>query len=345
MLNSRVMYLVMGEKCNLNCKYCNQHKNSKPKETFSPENIRKLMEYVKEQAAREGSYKILFYGGEPLIYWKEIVDMIEATKDIEGLYYGTVTNGLLLDEEKIEYINSLKGRFTFAVSWDGRNSKETRGFDAWETKKEILKKTPYFSAFSAVISTNNYIMDYLNDCEEPLREYMKAQNRVPSIYIETITSNLPNDKIAELDYEKEVLQAKEVWKEYLKGEKLAVRAFMRTLISQIRNKEETLSPDCGCCGTGTIDVDTSLNLYSCHCFFNEKLVGTLDTPKEELEKLFEKHLKEYKERKLTRCENCPVKAVCNGGCAMLIEENMDTYCLSQIARHLPIIEGIMNYAK
>ena len=343
MIESKFMYLVMGEKCNLDCKYCKQHKNGIKKETLSDENLSILTEYIREQAEREGFYKIMFYGGEPLIYWEEILRVIRATKEIEGLRYGMVTNALLLDEEKIEVIKSLEGKFTFAVSWDGRNSTKSRGFDAWKERKEVLKKTPYMSTISGVLSTENYIKDYLDDCEELIEEYAEAQGIIPSIVIETITSNMPNEKVAYVDYENLTRQSEEIWKEYLKGDKLAVNAYMENIFDKIKRKEDKYSgPDCGCCGTGVIDVDLSLNIYSCHCFFNEKKIGAWNTPEIELEKHFKPYLDRHFKRYTDKCHNCPIEAICDSGCTMLIKENMDVYCATQKARYMPIIEGIFN---
>ncbi len=94
--------------CNFRCPYCFEHSQS-DSNAMSPESVERLISFIK-------SYKdirhlsIAWYGGEPLLAFDIICDITEKIKalgvDFEGA--GMVTNGYLLDSEKIARLNDLK---------------------------------------------------------------------------------------------------------------------------------------------------------------------------------------------------------------------------------------------
>lgn len=101
--------VVLTEKCNLNCKYCyiKQKENMMSKEIF-------LDIYKKF----DKPFQLDLFGGEPLINWELIKFIVEKCKQDENckricLY----TNGLLLDDEKISFIQ--KNNIDFFWSYDG----------------------------------------------------------------------------------------------------------------------------------------------------------------------------------------------------------------------------------
>jgi len=121
------------EKCNLNCVYCSfgelysgNEERLKERRNLKKEDAMKLLEYLypvwKEREQRGLSQKITigFYGGEPLMNFSLIEEVIqwvkEHTTDQLAFEFMLTTNGLLLDK----YIDFLvKHDFTIGISFDG----------------------------------------------------------------------------------------------------------------------------------------------------------------------------------------------------------------------------------
>jgi len=104
-----VPYIVyeMATKCNLNCKYCYNYWKANSKsyleeyEQYKPLNtLKKIFKYVNIR-------NITFSGGEPTINYEELIDCIIFSK-LKGKKVTLITNGTLLNEEKINQLIKLK---------------------------------------------------------------------------------------------------------------------------------------------------------------------------------------------------------------------------------------------
>ncbi|MFL0194442.1 FibroRumin system radical SAM peptide maturase [Clostridium sp. WILCCON 0269] len=128
-------YFVLSEQCNLACKYCflgNGKVNVNSKVTnypMSKEIADKAIKFFITQIQMNKDYfdndkEIIFYGGEPLINFETLKYVIERCKkyQIKGvltqnLKFSMVTNGLLLDESKIDFL--MKNDVNVSISIDG----------------------------------------------------------------------------------------------------------------------------------------------------------------------------------------------------------------------------------
>ena len=117
--------IVMCNNCNLTCSYCyeRQDNDNNPNCQISLPQARKaidtLMKSINMHEYKKGG--INFFGGEPLLcfdYIKELVLYSEEIKDPKvSIQYSMVTNGTLLTEEKIEFLE--KYNFLITISIDG----------------------------------------------------------------------------------------------------------------------------------------------------------------------------------------------------------------------------------
>lgn len=128
-------YFVLSEQCNLACKYCflgNGKINTNSKATdypMSKETADKAIRFFAAQTQMNKDYfddnkEIIFYGGEPLINFETLKYVVERCKEypLKGLLtpnlkFSMVTNGLLLDESKIDFL--MKNDVNIAISVDG----------------------------------------------------------------------------------------------------------------------------------------------------------------------------------------------------------------------------------
>lgn len=109
-----IFSVALSEQCNLNCSYCNVDKQSQKK--ISADKF--IAEYYKLRAkAPEKKIQIDFFGGEPLLQWPTIKKIVEELKDQENCQFFMPTNGLLLTDDKIDYLN--ENRVQVSLSFDG----------------------------------------------------------------------------------------------------------------------------------------------------------------------------------------------------------------------------------
>lgn len=100
--------IFLGNKCNCNCAYCHQPRNIPSKKI----DIEKLIERIYTFKANN----VRFLGGEPLLYWDSIKQIVEEFSDFD-VHFNIGTNSLLLNEEKIKFINDYDMSVT--ISFEG----------------------------------------------------------------------------------------------------------------------------------------------------------------------------------------------------------------------------------
>lgn len=153
----KTLSAVMSEKCNLNCSYCGVDKlsNKRIESELLLEQFNKLRQQYPEEIIR-----IDFFGGEPLINFDIIQYTIEHTKDDPQIQYFMPTNGLLLDEEKLDYLQ--KHNVQISISFDGlwqdtnrlqHNNKGT--LDRYLNKAELFRKIKNFHIHT-MVTVGNY---------------------------------------------------------------------------------------------------------------------------------------------------------------------------------------------
>lgn len=100
------MWINVDSNCNLRCKHCFIGETLCESENkLSLIDIQKLAKELKELST--GNLRVVIAGGEPLLR-KDIIDIVKAIDDVDGLYPNIITNGLLLTDEIIKFL--LRGK-------------------------------------------------------------------------------------------------------------------------------------------------------------------------------------------------------------------------------------------
>lgn len=136
-------YIILGLKCNFHCKYCQQ--SDVPKdllEEASPRKVQKLVEDIVNSGIKIEGH-IVFWGGEPLVYWKTLKVLIPELRKHFDMRFSLQTNGSLLDDEKYDFLN--KYNVDIGISYDGRHTlRDYPVFDdpkvAASTKRALHKR-------------------------------------------------------------------------------------------------------------------------------------------------------------------------------------------------------------
>lgn len=111
--------------CNLRCKYCfaDQGEYKGKREIMSVETGKKAIDFVVKNSGYVRNIELDFFGGEPLMAFVEIKEIVDYAKQIEkkfnkNIRFAITTNAMLLSDEKIEYLNNNMKNIVLSI--DGR---------------------------------------------------------------------------------------------------------------------------------------------------------------------------------------------------------------------------------
>jgi len=114
----KALCLHVSHDCNLRCEYCFAEgiiENA----TMSVETAKAAVDFLIQASGEREALEIDFFGGEPLMAWETVVETVKyAKRQNKDFKLTLTTNGLLLDDEKIEFINN--EIHNVVLSLDGR---------------------------------------------------------------------------------------------------------------------------------------------------------------------------------------------------------------------------------
>ncbi len=114
------VYFYLTWRCNLRCVHCWVEGGEQANDEYDFA----LLDSFTEQVKQSEVDFVRFTGGEPLLCWDKLTFVVEKLGD--GMTYSLETNGLLLDQEKIDFIK--KHDFQFGISLNGFNAETNDGF-------------------------------------------------------------------------------------------------------------------------------------------------------------------------------------------------------------------------
>ncbi|BAW19053.1 hypothetical protein [Ralstonia phage RP31] len=157
--------VLLGHACNYSCSYCVQKDIGNPAER--PKNImtKELIKKMRAHLDLSNVTRIELWGGETLLYWPDIVEIISAL-DREGITWYIPTNGTILRMKHAEFFRQMKGEMTIGISHDGPGHVSLRGPEFLHRKIDelgALQDAKVRFSFNAVISTTNYDLFAIDD--------------------------------------------------------------------------------------------------------------------------------------------------------------------------------------
>lgn len=119
----------LGLGCNYSCGYCSQA-NHKAEDAGT--STRDVAEFATKLGAITAEpERVELWGGEPLLYWKKIKEIVPAIRALwPKTQFTMVTNGSLLTDEMVDFFE--QHSFLLAISHDGPAHKEERGADPFD---------------------------------------------------------------------------------------------------------------------------------------------------------------------------------------------------------------------
>lgn len=123
----KAMCLHVAHDCNMTCKYCFGDKGAFEgvRSLLTLETGKKAIDFLLEHSGTRRNLEIDFFGGEPLMNFEVVKDLVAYGREVEKVYgknirFTITTNGLLLDDVKADFIN--KNMDNVILSIDGRPS-------------------------------------------------------------------------------------------------------------------------------------------------------------------------------------------------------------------------------
>ena len=122
----KALCLHVSHDCNLRCQYCFASTGdfgTGHRMTMDFETAKKAIDFVVERSGKRRNIEIDFFGGEPLMAMDTVRRTVEYARSLEGKHdkcfrFTITTNGMLLNEENMEYIN--REMSNVVLSLDGR---------------------------------------------------------------------------------------------------------------------------------------------------------------------------------------------------------------------------------
>ncbi len=121
----KAMCLNIAHDCQLRCKYCFASTGDfgQGRKLMTYETGKNAIDFLLENSGDRTNLELDFFGGEPLMNFKVVKQIVEYARSKEAEYnkhfrFTITTNGLLLDDDKIEFIN--KEMSNVVLSIDGR---------------------------------------------------------------------------------------------------------------------------------------------------------------------------------------------------------------------------------
>lgn len=345
--------IQLGLKCNYSCEYCSQASFVPDASISTDDDVDIFLEKLEKNLNLEDCGLVELWGGEPLLYWKKIKKIVPYIYNINpSVEFSIVTNGSLINQEKIDFFKKYK--FSVTMSHDGPGY-HLRGPDPLDNKRkfkfieqliELNKKDELGFSFSIVWTKENnnfeetikWFQDKFNNPNVPI----SAEGVVEAYDINTAT----NEKTGKFDYS--FLQTFEdrVYDGLVDGTKPLtnvfssvdkINEFFGTLI--YKKHGNTVGQKCGMENEDDIAIDLKGNVLTCQNVGLEKNHYAGDV--EDLEEVRVKSSRHWSWRE--ECSHCPVLQLCQGSCMFLTGKEFAQTCWNEYAYNMGHFKAAITY--
>ena len=332
-------YFILSEQCNLACKYCFLGNNNVEKRqhfslrNMSIETAQKGVDFFVRQIEKtnlanfkNGDFKpfIIFYGGEPLLNF-EVLDYVATcinklrptTPCLKNVTMSVVTNGLLLDVNKLRRLKELN--VGVSISIDGYNEKANE-------KRVDRAGRPIFSDVLKIldmVKENDFEVGLsVTLTEETVKNKTEMLELIKKYNIKSYGYNIlmpQGEFTVSEDYNKKATQfIIDMFTELRQNGVYEDRMMrkVKTLQKSIDEPHPWFS-DCGATAGGQIVIVPDGAIGICHgCLWDKKyFVSSVDD--DSFDAKTNSTYKEWSQlspinRK--ECENCAALGICGGGC-------------------------------
>ncbi len=332
----KALCLHVAHSCNLNCEYCfaSQGKYHGERALMSFEVGKRALDFLIENSGTRRNLEVDFFGGEPLMNWQVVKDLVCYARKIEKAHnknfrFTLTTNGMLIDDDVIDFCN--REMSNVVLSLDGRKEVHDRyrvdyaGNGSWE------KIVPKFQKLVKARGGKEYYMrgtfthqnpDFLEDIKVMLDLGFNELSLEPVVCAEGDKNKLTKEDIKVVcdQYEKLAQLMVERKRE---GKPFTFYHYMIDL-----KGGPCIYKRISGCGSGTeyMAVTPDGQLYPCHQFVGEERFKLGDiyngiTNREITNEFLNCNVYARKE-----CADCWAKLYCSGGCSANAYHSTGSVC-------------------
>ena len=331
-VNISIMYLLLTDQCNLACRYCFIEGSIPESHHFSlmSEATAKMavdLFIAKAHICNNPDHKptIIFYGGEPTLNWTVletavlyIRKKISESQLPESTEISMVTNGTLLDRERITFLK--QNQVQFAISFDGIGAdSDGRIFhNGDKTVEQVLQSFDLLKSCDVPISISCTISEYNYKHIRSIAKWLCEQG-VSSVGFNILmdvpgkpyaSDDLINTAVTSLTDCYEIFREYGIYEDRI-GRKVEVftNGYLYPFDCAGYGNQFVIAPD------GQIGV--------CHAYLGERKFFDINVHSaQNFDPKTHPHFEEWSRRSplnMAECIDCPTLGICGGGCAKLAE--------------------------
>jgi uncharacterized protein len=332
----RVLKIQLGLSCNYACSYCSQAFQIADATVSRLADVEHFLTELDGWIA-EAPEKIELWGGEPFLYWAKIKRLIPAlAARFPKAAFSIITNGSLLDREKLDFIAEHDIAITISHDGPGQHLRGPDPFDDPEKRRWIealLAERPGRTGFNAVLTRANHDLRALKAwfAEKVGPDIFVGLEGVVNVYDAATAIGTGRFEPAELNsLTWSIFEALvEAPNAFGLGER--INEFYASI--QRRRPIEVLGQKCGMDSPDTIAVDLRGNVMTCQ-----------NTGAKGVHKIG--HVADFDAIALDtathfafrdECMSCPVVQLCKGSCMFLEGEFFKQSCANEFAFNMGIM--------
>lgn len=327
--------ILLGQACNYSCSYCMQKDIGNPDERPENKQLKQFIDSIEKYLDLENLERIELWGGEPFLYWKDIVPIMQYL-DKENRHFYISTNGSALRQKHVDFFKTLKGTIMMGLSHDGPGQELLRGEEIFnkplvtsviQQLDAMYPKVQY--SFNPVVSVQNYDLMKINDFFRNVSNRLDLKNcrisyTLGRIYDSTNSQNSA-DHVISLD---NLQKFKTTIHSYLDSciEQLNKHGMSKSLPimqSNIFDGNEgvlkyammfknqipiTVTSSCGADSADILSIDVQGNVRLCPHTSEKYIAGRIENLKGV--RIIQLDL----DRKKTHCSDCNVRRLCKSSC-------------------------------
>ena len=326
--NSRVvkaLCLHVAHVCNLNCSYCfaSQGKYQGDRAVMSFEVGKQAFDWLVANSGTRRNLEVDFFGGEPLMNWDVVKQLVEYARSIEKKYdknfrFTLTTNGVLVDDEVIEFAN--REMSNVVLSLDGRKEVHDRFRVDYAGKGSYDTIVPKFKKFVEARGGKDYYMrgtfthnnvDFTEDIFHMADLGFTELSMEPVVCPPDDPCALTEEDMPKLFEQYEIL-AKEMIKRKKEGRPFTFYHYMLDL----KNGPCIYKRITGC-GSGTeyMAVTPWGELFPCHQFVGDEKYSLGNVWDGVTNKEVQDQFRCCNAYSREECKDCWARLYCSGGCA------------------------------
>ena len=321
----KALCLHVAHTCNLNCSYCfaSQGKYHGERAIMSFDVGKRALDFLVENSGDRRNLEVDFFGGEPLMNWQIVKDLVAYARSIEkdagkNFRFTLTTNGVLLDDEVTDFCN--REMHNVVLSLDGRKEVNDRFRVDVAGRGSYDRIVPNFQRFVAKRGDKSYYMrgtythyntDFTNDLFHMADLGFTELSMEPVVCVPGDPCALTEEDFPVLCEQYEIL-AKDMLRRWREGRPITFYHYMVDL----RHGPCIYKRVTGC-GSGTeyMAVTPWGELFPCHQFVGDPKYSLGNIWDGVTNTAVQGEFRSCNAYSRPDCKDCWARLYCSGGCA------------------------------